>query len=135
MFPVNRWRWPSPRTAGKYGPPGHLPAGKADGDFTAAALTLVEDGKAAHFPLSNGTQGVRGMAMSPDGRYLAVAHVLSRYQVPTTQLDRGWMNTNAVTVIDTEQPDKPHPVLLDDPDAGAANPWGVAFSGDGGKCL
>ena len=35
------------------------------------------------------------MAVSPDGRYLAVAHVLSRYQMPTTQLDRGWMNTNA----------------------------------------
>lgn len=114
---------------------GHLPAGKADGDFTAAALTLVEDGKATHFPLANGTQGVRGMAASPDGRYLAVAHVLSRYQVPTTQLDRGWMNTNAVTVIDTEQPDKPHPVLLDDPDAGAANPWAVLFSGDGSKLL
>lgn len=112
---------------------GHLPAGAADGDFTAAALTLVEDGKAVHFPLSNGTQGVRGMAISPDGRYLAVAHVLSRYQVPTTQLDRGWMNTNAVTVIDTDEPGKPHPVLLDDPDAGAANPWGVSFSGDGGK--
>lgn len=112
---------------------GHLPAGAADGDFTAAALTLVEDGKAVHFPLSNGTQGVRGMAISPDGRYLAVAHVLSRYQVPTTQLDRGWMNTNAVTVIDTDEPDKPHPVLLDDPDAGAANPWGVSFSEDGGK--
>lgn len=106
---------------------GHLPAGAADGDFTAAALTLVEDGKAVHFPLSNGTQGVRGMAISPDGRYLAVAHVLSRYQVPTTQLDRGWMNTNAVTVINTDEPDKPHPVLLDDPDAGAANPWGVSF--------
>ena len=103
---------------------GHLPAGAADGDFTAAALTLVEDGKAVHFPLSNGTQGVRGMAISPDGRYLAVAHVLSRYQAPTTQLDRGWMNTNAVTVINTDEPDKPHPVLLDDPDAGAANPWG-----------
>lgn len=43
---------------------GHLPAGAADGDFTAAALTLVEDGKAVHFPLSNGTQGVRGMAIS-----------------------------------------------------------------------
>ena len=114
---------------------GHLPAGAADGDFTAAALTLVEDGKAVHFPLSNGTQGVRGMAISPDGRYLAVAHVLSRYQVPTTQLDRGWMNTNAVTVIDTDEPDKPHPVLLDDPDAGAANPWGVSFSEDGGKTV
>lgn len=114
---------------------GHLPAGTADGDFTAAALTLVEDGKVTHFPLSNGTQGVRGMAASPDGRYLAVAHVLSRYQVPTTQLDRGWMNTNAVTIIDTEQPDRPHPVLLDDPDSGAANPWGVLFTGDCGKLL
>lgn len=114
---------------------GHLPAGTADGDFTAAALTLVEDGKVTHFPLSNGTQGVRGMAASPDGRYLAVAHVLSRYQVPTTQLDRGWMNTNAVTIVDTEQPANPYPVLLDDPDAGAANPWGVLFTGDGGKLL
>lgn len=65
---------------GKIWAAGHLPAGTADGDFTAAALTLVEDGKATHFPLSNGTQGVRGMAASPDGRYLAVAHVLSRYQ-------------------------------------------------------
>lgn len=113
----------------------HLPAGTADGEATAAVLTLVEDGKAAHFPLSSGTQGVRGMAASPDGRYLAVAHVLSRYQVPTTQLDRGWMNTNAVTIIDTEHPDKPRPVLLDDPDAGAANPWGVLFSEDGRRLL
>ena len=29
----------------------HLPAGAANGDFTAAALTLVENGKAVHFPL------------------------------------------------------------------------------------
>ena len=28
----------------------HLPAGAANGDFTAAALTLVENGKAVHFP-------------------------------------------------------------------------------------
>ena len=113
----------------------HLPAGAANGDFTAAALTLVENGKAVHFPLANGTQGVRGMAVSPDGRYLAVAHVLSRYQMPTTQLDRGWMNTNAVTIMDTACPDRPHPVLLDDPDAGAANPWGVLFSPDGSRLL
>lgn len=111
----------------------HLPSGVADGDATAADLTLIENGKAVHFPLSNGTQGVRGMAMSPDGRHLAVAHVLSRYQVPTTQLDRGWMNTNAVTIIDTEHPDRPRPVLLDDPDMGAANPWGVLFSADGSR--
>lgn len=113
----------------------HLPSGVADGDATAAELTLVEEGKVTHYPLKNGTQGVRGMVMSPDGRYLVLSHVLSRYQVPTTQLDRGWMNTNAITLIDTDAPDQPHPVLLDDPDAGAANPWGLAFSPDGSKLL
>lgn len=112
---------------------GHLPAGKSNGDFTAATLTLIKGEKVENFSLSNGSQGVRGMAMSPDGRYLTIAHVLSRYQVPTTQLDRGWMNTNAVTVIDTQHPDNPHPVLLDDPDAGSANPWGIAFAADGKK--
>lgn len=65
-----------------------------------------------------------------------MAHVLSRYQVPTTQLDRGWMNTNAVTVIDTEQPDKPHPVLLDDPDAGGGpTPGASPFPGMAESCL
>ncbi len=114
---------------------GLLPAERSNGDFTAANLSLIEGEKVTHYPLANGTQGVRGMGMSPDGRYLAIAHVLSRYQVPTTQLDRGWMNTNAVTIVDTQNPDKVYPVLLDDPEAGAANPWAVIFNADGSRLL
>lgn len=113
----------------------HLPAGPADGDFTAAELTRFEGDKADHYPLDNGSQGVRGMAMSPDGKYLAITHVLSRYQVPTTQLDRGWMNTNAVTIVDTARPEQRHAILLDDTNQGAANPWGVQFTPDGNKLI
>lgn len=112
-----------------------LPAGRADGEFTAADLTRYQDGKSKHFPLSNGTQGVRGMSMSPDGKYLAISHILSRYQVPTTQLDRGWINTNAVTIINTENPEVHDAILLDDVDFGAANPWAVTFTPDGKKLL
>ncbi len=113
----------------------HLPAGPADGDFTAAELTRFDGDKVTHFPLDNGSQGIRGMAMSPDGKYLAITHVLSRYQVPTTQLDRGWMNTNAVTVVDTSKPEQHNAILLDDTNQGAANPWGVQFTPDGSKLI
>lgn len=113
----------------------HLPAGPSDGEFTAADLSCYKDGKVTHYPLSNGSQGVRGMLMSPDGKYLAISHVLSRYQVPTTQLDRGWINTNAVTIIDVNKPDVPNSILLDDVDFGAANPWALTFTPDGSKLI
>jgi hypothetical protein len=38
--------------------------------------------------------------VSPDGRFAYVTHTLGRYQLPTTQLERGWMNTNALSIID-----------------------------------
>ena len=51
--------------------------------------------------------------------------------MPTSQLDRGWINTNAISVIDVENKKLLNTVLLDDVDLGAANPWGVACSEDG----
>lgn len=113
----------------------HLPAGPADGNFTASEITCRKDGQTTHYPLANGTQGIRGMALSPDGKHLAIAHVLSRYQVPTTQLDRGWINTNAVTLMETVSPEVHDAILLDDVDFGASNPWAVAFTPGGERLI
>jgi mono/diheme cytochrome c family protein len=71
------------------------------------------------------------MTFSPDGRYIYVTHILARYQLPTTQIERGWMNTNAMTIIDVSSDKVLTTVLLDDADLGAANPWGAACSEDG----
>jgi mono/diheme cytochrome c family protein len=60
-----------------------------------------------------------------------VVHILARYQMPTTQLERGWMNTNALSIIDAAAKKLVNTVLLDDVDLGAANPWGVATTADG----
>jgi len=57
-----------------------------------------------------------------------VTHILARYTVHTTQLEQGWMNTNAVSVLDLGRRKLHATVLLDDVDRGAANPWGVAVS-------
>jgi mono/diheme cytochrome c family protein len=51
--------------------------------------------------------------------------------VPTTHLDRGWINTSAVSVFETATRRYVNSVLLDDTVKGAANPWGLAVSGDG----
>ncbi len=81
--------------------------------------------------LPNGSGSLNDLRISPDGKYAVVTHILARFHLPTTQLDRGWMNTNAKTLIDLDRMEVVNTVLLDTVDRGAANPWGVAWSADG----
>jgi cytochrome c peroxidase len=73
---------------------------------------------------------LQDIRVSPDGKYAVVTHTLARYALPATQLDRGWMHTNAKTIIALDRLEILNTVLLDDVDRGAANPWGVAWSAD-----
>jgi mono/diheme cytochrome c family protein len=50
--------------------------------------------------------------------------------MPAMQLERGWMNTNAMSIIDARTKKLLGTVLLDDVDLGAANPWGVTTTAD-----
>ncbi len=112
----------------------HLPAGAADADYAAATVSVVDVAQKKtikNLQLPNGSVGLRGIAMSPDGKHAYVTHILARYQLPTTQLERGWMNTNALTIIDVGEQKVVNTVLVDDVDLGAANPYGVACTADG----
>ncbi|MBT3278534.1 MAG: c-type cytochrome [Phycisphaerales bacterium] len=110
-----------------------LPAGKANGDYASSLVSLIDtatDKVITELPLANGATGPRGIAIDPEGKFAYITHVLGRYQLPTTQIERGWMNTNAISVIDIAAKQVVNSVLLDDVDFGAANPWGVAVSPD-----
>jgi DNA-binding beta-propeller fold protein YncE len=85
--------------------------------------------------LPDGSTNARGITISPDGRNAYVTHVLARYQFPVTYLDKGWVNTNAMTIIDVPGRKFVNTVLVDDVDLGAANPYGVACSSDGKNIL
>lgn len=55
--------------------------------------------------------------------------------MPTTQLQQGWMNTNAMSVVDVASLEFKGAVLLDEPERGAAGrvgsgvySWGISLS-------
>ncbi len=112
----------------------HLPAGRSDANFVTAVVSLLDirtQEKLTDVPLANGSHTLRSVCLSPDDRYAYVTHVIGQFQLPTTQVDRGWMNTNAFSVIDLHMRQCLATVLLDDIDRGAANPWGIAGTADG----
>ncbi|MGL6194009.1 MAG: hypothetical protein ACRC2T_04215, partial [Thermoguttaceae bacterium] len=98
----------------------------------AVTVTLTdENGETTKIRLPNGSTVVRDHCFSPDEKYIYLTHQMSRYQMPTTQLERGWCQTNVISIIDAENKQYVNTVLLDDVDRGAANPWGCVVTQDG----
>lgn len=80
--------------------------------------------------LPNGSTDVKSIAADANRDYAYVTHLIARYQLPTNQLDRGWMSTNALSIIDLKTKKWLTTVLLDTPQKGAANPWEVIVTPD-----
>ena len=105
-----------------------LPAQRADVDYVACCVSVIDLAsfqKVKDIRLENGSTALRGATLSPDGKYWFVSHNLGRFTVPTSQLQQGWMNTNAMSVVDVASLEFKGAVLLDEPERGAAGVWGV----------
>lgn len=106
-----------------------LPLQRADLDYVAASVSVIEmDGftKVKDIQLANGSNAVRGICITPDGKYIYVSHNLGRFTVPTSQLQQGWMNTSAFSVIDVEKQAFLGAIIVDEPERGAAGIWSIA---------
>lgn len=106
-----------------------LPSQRADVGYVAACVSVIETSsfkKVKDLKLANGSNALRGICMSPDGKYVYVSHNLGRFAVPTSQLQQGWMNTSAFSIIDVEKQEYLGTIVTDEPERGAAGVWGVA---------
>jgi YVTN family beta-propeller protein len=111
-----------------------LPAQSSTANVVASQITFIDvvtNTVRTNVTLANGAQSLTGITCSPDARYLYAVHLLSRFSVPITQLDRGWVNTNALSIIDLNDNSLYATVLLDDVDHGAANPYGICIDEKG----
>jgi len=106
-------------------------------DPVAAAVTVTElaTGHVREVPLPDGATSQRGIAASPDGRFVYTVHGMARYKLPATQMDHGWECSSAMSVFDGGTGAYLHTVTLDEVTLGAANPWSVAVTPDGTKIL
>ena len=114
-----------------------LPAGAADSLVTAAEIALIDLDDvsiAARVPLPHGSTNVRQIRISPDGRWAYVVHTIGVVVLPAIKLDRGWVNNNALSIIDLAARRRLATVLIDEANEGVTDPWGVAL-GDGGDTL
>ncbi len=115
----------------------HLPNEASTEDVVSADVAVVDlttDKVVRNIALINGAGGVKSIAATSDGSKVFVSHIIARYTYPTTQLDRGWINTNGFSMIDTSN-DTAQAVLLDEVELGAANPWGIAVSEDDSQLI
>jgi YVTN family beta-propeller protein len=112
----------------------HLPTGRADAENVAAVVSVIDvaTGKVIkELQLPNGSGSLNDIRVSPDGKFAVVTHIVSSFNWPASQVNSGWMNANALTIIDLKKMEVHYTLLLDEPQRGAANPWGVAWSADG----
>lgn len=109
-----------------------LPATAANLDYVAADVSVIETASGTvieNIKLANGSNALRGITISEDGRYVFVSHNMGRFAVPATQLLQGWMNTSAMSVIDVANLKYVGAVILDEPERGAAGIWDIKSVG------
>ncbi len=112
----------------------HLPRGRSDVSYVAATVSVIDVARREvikELRLPNGSINLRDLRISPDGKYACVAHSVGHFQLPVTQLQRGWVNSSALSIIDLSRLEVLKTVWLDDVEQGAANPWALAWSPDG----
>ena len=111
-----------------------LPTGPADRPVVRAAVTLLDARNlelVRSVWLPNGSTSVRGVAFHPDRGVCAVVHNIAHFQGAATQVEHGWMNVSALTLIWLDGTQRAMTVVLDEARRGAANPSAVAWARDG----
>lgn len=111
----------------------HLPSGSAGIQPYASVVTAMDTQthQTTAIPLPHGSHSLRGLCVAPDGKHAYVTHLVSSFELIPLQVEQGWINSNVVSVIDTQHKKVIKTIGLDEPSLGAGNPWGVACTSDG----
>lgn len=99
----------------------------------AAVVTVIntQTHQTSAIQMPDGSHSLREFCFSADGKYAYVTHILSNFGLVTSQLDQGWMNINALSVIDVHEKKVVKTAGLDEAFLGTGNPWGVDCTSDG----
>jgi YVTN family beta-propeller protein len=95
-------------------------------------IDLKDVSKTIHISLTQGSTEASGVAITPDGKYALITHLVAMTNLPATQLIGGWQHTNNLAIVDIENRKLLNDLSIDHYDkVGMSNPWGVECTSDG----
>lgn len=110
-----------------------LPLGPATDPENAAVVSVFDAAglkPLATIKLPPGSICLRQVACSPGGAWVYVVHVIARFNLPPTQLERGWVNNSALSILDARERKLFATLLLDEASQGSADPFAAVLSPD-----
>jgi YVTN family beta-propeller protein len=110
----------------------------ANATDTAAAhckislIDLDDNTKTVHINLTQGSHEASGVAITPDGKYALITHLVAMFNLPATQIIGGRVHTNNLAILDIENKKLLNDISVDRYDKiGLSNPWGIGCTPDG----
>jgi YVTN family beta-propeller protein len=105
-----------------------------DTTFVSCKVSLIDvatDEVSKEIRLTRGSHSVFGLTVSPDSKYAYATHLIGKFNLIGTTVEKGWLHTNNLAVIDLTAGEFVNDVCLDLSSMGAGNPWGVKCTDDG----
>lgn len=81
--------------------------------------------------LTRGSHSVFGLTVSADGKYAFATHLIGKFNLIGSTVEKGWLHTNNLAVIDLTTKKFVNDVCLDLALMGMGNPWSVKCTKDG----
>ena len=107
------------------------------GDTLKCELTVVNDKKqriAERLDIKQAYM-MENIAFTPSGDLAIIPLIRPKNNVPTIQIERGWMMTNGIGIVEQKPGGRTIQLLLDEPNAYYADPFDIAITPDGKKAF
>ena len=110
---------------------------KPFGDTIRCELTVINDKKQRVVERRDikSAYMMENIAFTPDGDLAIMPLVRPKNNVPTIQVERGWMMTNGIGIIERRPSGRTVQLLLDEPNVYYADPFDIVIAPDGKRAF
>lgn len=107
------------------------------GDTVRCELTVINDNKKRVEERRDILSAylMENIAFTPEGDLAIMPLVRPKNNVPTIQIEKGWMMTEGIGIIEQVEPGRTIQLLLDEPNSFYADPYDIVITGDGKKAF
>jgi YVTN family beta-propeller protein len=103
--------------------------------MTEMTVTTTRDQRVADRKLWKNAYIMENVRVTPSGDLVLVTLIRPKNLIPAVQIERGWMMTHGIGIIERENEGRMVQLLLDEPNAFYSDPFGLAISPDGKKAF